>query len=57
MKMRDLPFASPSSDILSKINEKECPEVNEQHGCSKNTTNNSNPIFLDPVEDFEPHTK
>ena len=57
MKMGDLPFASPSSDVLSKVNEEECPEINEQHCRSKDSTNDSDSVRLDPIEDFESHTK
>ena len=57
MKMRDLPFAGPSSDILSIVNEEECPQINEQHCRRKNTTNDSNSIRLDPIENFKSHTK
>jgi hypothetical protein len=57
MKMRDLPFAGPSSEILSKVNEEECPEINEQHCRRENTTNDGNSICLDLVENFKSHTK
>lgn len=57
MKMGDLPFTGPSSDVLSVVDEKEGPEIDEQHRRSKNTPNDSNSILLDPVEDFKSHTK